>query len=94
MPYNAIYRFYPDDRVYVTITYTVEVDWACTAPLPTTVNTDTLIIKQHFGNGHFPPFSPGEYGSLARFYIDQSYFYDKPSDNRYGWNPGKWIYGA
>ena len=94
MPYNAIYRFYPDSRVYVTVTYTVEVDWTCTAPLPTTVNTDTLIIKQHFGNGHFPPFSPGEYGSLARFYIDQSYFYDKPSDNRYGWNPGKWIYGA
>jgi hypothetical protein len=93
MPYNAIYRFYPDDRVYVTVTYTVTVTWSC-LPCITTPQTDTLIIKQHFANGHFPPHSPGEYGSLARFYIDQSYFYDKPSDNRYGWNPGKWIYGA
>lgn len=94
MPYNAIYRFYPDSRVYVTVTYTIVVSWRCSPPCEQTVKQDTLIIKQHFGNGHFPPFSPGEYGSLARFYIDQSYFLKDEAANRYGWYPGKWIHGA
>ena len=93
MPYNAMYRFYPDLRVYMTVTYTVTVTWTCLPCFPTP-QTDTLIIKQHFANGHFPPHSPGEYGSLARFYIDQSYFLKDEAANRYGWYPGKWIHGA
>ena len=92
MPYNAMYTFNPDLRVYMTVTYTVTVTWTCLPCFPTP-QTDTLIIKQHFANGHFPPHSPGEYGSLARFYIDQSYFLKDEAANRYGWYPGKWNHG-